>query len=878
MVRRERGDGPCGPLPAVAGGALRTGFTRRRGPSRTLDPMRLGKRLYSLLVFLGVAVLGGLLTAGFVVPAVSMVASTGRDAALSLDALPTELDTPAQSERSRVEMANGELLTYFYNQNRVYKSLSQISPIMAAAQVAIEDHRFYEHGAIDLQGTLRALVSTSQGVTQGGSSITQQYVRLVLIDTAEANNDQVARAAATENTMARKIRELRFAIALEKKFSKDEILERYLNISYYGDGAYGVEAAARHYFGIPAKDLNLAQSAMLAGLVRNPVTTNPVKYPQVALERRNNVIDRMVELGAVTKAEGVAAKAEPFDKDKVVENKLDCGNARYPFICDYAKRVILTQASSLGSTQEEREYRLYRGGLNIRLTVDPKIQKQSEKTIANYVDPRDPVVSVITMVEPATGSIVSMAQSRPKMGDNKENGKDKWRGESYYNYAVSHGMGGADGFQGGSTFKAFVAAAALEAGMGAYGKYNAKRVMEFEGPYKSCDGEFMLDKPWKVTNASPSGVMDMFAGVRGSVNTYFAQLIQAVGVCAAVEMADKLGLEVGKPSTDHPDVLSYNSIPSFTLGTIETPPLSLVEAFATFANRGVHCEPVIVASIKTREGVALDVPSADCKRVISKDVADAINKIFQGPMNGGTARLAKISGVQMAGKTGTVPDNRAVWTVGYTPNLVAAAVMSYDNDPRFAKFWKARNGRYLNGAYLKYSEHYVYGRSGSEAGGKLLKPAMSYALENLKGYETKRFNEPPASVLRGEWVSVPSCNDMGVGTCKSRLRKAGFTYFTDEVASDAAKGTIVGTSPSGKAPKMSAIAIEISKGPKKGSQAWCALEGNAGRAECVKYLPPPVCGEGEVLVPDPPPGYCMPVPPDPGPGDGGGEGGPRRPR
>ncbi|MEN0071376.1 MAG: transglycosylase domain-containing protein [Propionicimonas sp.] len=680
--------------------------------------MRLGKRAYSLLVFLGVAILGGILAAGFVVPVVSMVSTTGRDAALSLDALPAELKTPDQSERSKVVMADGSLLTYFYNENRVYEPLANIAPIMQEAQVAIEDHRFFEHGAIDLQGTLRALVSTSQGVTQGGSSITQQYVRLVLIETAEANNDAEARAAATENTLARKIRELRFAIALEKEYPKEQILERYLNISYYGDGAYGVEAAARHYFGVSAKDLNLAQSAMLAGLVRNPVTTNPVKYPQVAIERRNNVIDRMVELGKVTKEEGEAAKAEPFDQDKVTENKLDCGNARFPFICDYAKRVLLSdQSSDLGATPEEREYRLYRGGLTIQLTVDPKIQKQSEKTIASYIDPRDPVVSVITMLEPSTGNIVAMAQSRPKMGDNKENdGKDKWRGETYYNYAVSHAMGGADGFQGGSTFKAFVAAAALENDMGAYGKYNAKRVMTLDGPFKSCEGSFMLDKPWKVTNASPSGVMDMFAGVKGSVNTYFAQLIQAVGGCEAVKMADKLGLEIGLPKEDFPDVLSYDSIPSFTLGTIEVPPLSLVEAYATFANRGIHCEPVIVSSISTRQGVALKVPDADCQRVISKDVADAINKIFQGPYNGGTATPAKISGVQMAGKTGTVPDNKAVWTVGYTSGIAAAAVMSFDNDPRFAKFWKERNGRFLNGAYLKYSEHYVYGRSGSEAG------------------------------------------------------------------------------------------------------------------------------------------------------------------
>ena len=819
--------------------------------------MRLGKRLYSLLLFLGISVVGGMLVAGFVVPTVSMVTTTGRDAAMSLDALPAEMKTPLPAERTRVELADGSLLTYFYEQNRVYKELDEIAPIMREAQVTIEDHRFYEHGAIDMQGTLRALVSTSRGVTQGGSSLTQQLVRLILIDTANANNDKEAYYAATENTAARKIREMRFAMALEKQMSKDDILERYLNVSYYGDGAYGVESAARHYFGVSAKDLNLAQAAMLAGLVRNPVSTNPVKYPAMALERRNNVIDRMVELGKVTKEEGEAAKAEPFDQDKVTRNRLDCGGSKLPFVCEYAKKVLLNEATALGATKEEREFALYRGGLTIRLTVDPKIQKQAEKTIADFIDPRDPVVSVITMLEPSTGNIITMAQSRPVMGDNKDDkGKEKWRGETYYNYAVSHAMGGAEGFQGGSTFKAFVAAAALEEGMGANGKFNAKRHMELEGPFKSCDGSFELIDPWKVTNASPSGVMDMYRGVTGSVNTYFAQLIQAVGICEAVTMADKLGLEVGKPTAEFPDVMSYDTIPSFTLGAIEVPPLSLVEAYATFANRGVHCDPVIVASIKTSQGAELAVPSANCKRVLSKDVADAINKIFQGPMRSGTARPAQIPGVQMAGKTGTVSDNRAVWTVGYTPELAAAAVLSYDSGTRFSDYWKARNGRYLKGAYLKYSKRTVQGASGSEAGGRLLRPAYSYALKN---YELTSFKEPPASVLKGEMLDVPSCSGLSVNACKKKLSKAGFAPFTTQVKSDAAKGTLVGTNPSGKAPKLSSIAIQISKGPKKGSQAWCELSGNEGEAECAKYLPPPICNEGEVLVPDPAPGYCVPV-------------------
>ncbi|MDR1236689.1 MAG: transglycosylase domain-containing protein, partial [Propionibacteriaceae bacterium] len=196
------------------------------------------------MLFLFVSCLGGLLVAGLAVPVAGLVNVGGTAVADGMNALPTELETPPQFEQSKLLMANGKTLATFYEENRIYKELKDISPVMQQAQVAIEDSRFYEHGALDLRGTMRALVSTAQGATQGGSSITQQYVRLVLVETAVMHNDAKAKFLATETSLARKVRELRYAIAVEKKFSKEEILERYLNIAYYGDGAYGVEAAA----------------------------------------------------------------------------------------------------------------------------------------------------------------------------------------------------------------------------------------------------------------------------------------------------------------------------------------------------------------------------------------------------------------------------------------------------------------------------------------------------------------------------------------------------------------------------------------------------------------------------------------------------------
>jgi len=366
-------------------------------------------------------------------------------------------------------------------------------------------------------------------------------------------------------------------------------------------------------------------------------------------------------------------------------------------------------------------------------------------------------------------------------------------------------MGGAEGYQGGSTFKAFVAAAALENEMGAYGVFDAKARMSFAGEtFKSCDGPFK-QKKWDVVNASPSGRMNMFRGVQSSVNTYFAQLIQAVGVCDSVKMAKRLGLEM---SMGGDLVKKYHAIPSFTLGAVEVTPLSLVEAYATFANRGVHCEPLILKSVEDRAGNQLEVPDANCKRVLDKGVADAMNRIFQGPYTGGTARSAQVPGVQMAGKTGTVPDNRAIWTVGYTPELAAAAMISYDSHPDFKKFWKSRPS-YLRNTRLPASGTYLSGFSGGDAGNRLLRPAFAAA---IKAYPKTRFKAPPESVLRGKWLNVPSCVELSVAACRRALDRAGFSSHLSEVESPEPKGTVLGTDPSGKAPKLSSIAILISDG------------------------------------------------------------------
>ena len=306
-------------------------------------------------LFVLISAVCGLLIAGAVMPSVGAAWFTARTTEQGLEELPVAFDTPAQSQRSTVLDANGDVLAYFFEENRVYVELDEIAPIMRQAMVAIEDHRFYEHGPLDAQGTFRAFLANlaAGGVTQGGSTITQQYVKMVQIEEAKKRGDEAAIKAAQDGTYQRKIRELRYAISVEKALSKDEILERYLNIAYFGDGAYGIEVAAQHYFSTSANELTLGQAAMLAGLVQNPTAYNPVDQPTAALNRRDVVLNRMTELGIITAAKAAKAKRADFDDSDVTNTPNGCQSTDYPFVCDYVYRT-LAQTPSLGANDAER--------------------------------------------------------------------------------------------------------------------------------------------------------------------------------------------------------------------------------------------------------------------------------------------------------------------------------------------------------------------------------------------------------------------------------------------------------------------------------------------------------------------------------------------
>ncbi|MDF1490066.1 transglycosylase domain-containing protein [Tessaracoccus caeni] len=759
----------------------------------------LSKKAYALLMFAAVSVLSGLLLAGLAVPFVALIGGGTRVASDSLKYLPAELETPPQSQRSQILMANGKVLATFYDENRIYVKLEKISQAMQDAQVAIEDHRFYEHGAIDLQGLGRAVIKTLTGDTQGASTLTQQYVKLVQLEAAVIRDDQEAQRAATEVSIERKIREMRYAMAVEERMSKKQILEGYLNIAYYGNGAYGVESAARFYFGVKASKLNLAQSAMLAGIVQNPGNYNPLTNTETTLERRNFVLQRMADVGAISQAEADEAKKETFDPEDVKRTPNGCVSSKFPFVCDYVQRTLL-DTPSLGETREQRENLLKRGGLTIRTLIDPAAQKDAEKAVAKLVSPKDPVVSGTVLLQPSTGLIVAMAQSRPKMGDGK--------GETYYNLNVEQEMGGLEGYQAGSTFKPFVLAAALEMGYTPKKQYNAPGKMQFRGQsFKDCKGSFPFNQDWDPGNQGnvAYGLIDMMKATQSSVNTYFIQLERDVGICASIDAAQAMGVK----RADGVDMRKEARFPAWVLGTSYVTPLSMAEAYATLANRGVHCKPIILESITTADGRDLKVPSADCERVIPKGVADGVTYILESVIAQGTGKPARIPDWRpQAGKTGTTNEFKSVWFAGYTPDLAGVAFIAVDTGPASKKFWKGktqslRNKRLETGYWLR-------GTGGGDAGA-IWKAAMSSALEDTP--KTK-FKQPPKVILEGKKVKIPSTRGMGLNEAKRVLEKAGFTAVVSREHSDYAEGTFLGTSPYGEAIKFSTIYLRVSMGKK----------------------------------------------------------------
>jgi membrane peptidoglycan carboxypeptidase len=652
-------------------------------------------RLRSVGSLLACAVLAGLAFAAAALPVSAVFGLTVKAAADSYLELPSQLSTPPPSQATLVYANDAKtLITTFYDQNRRDVPLDDVATVMQQAIVAAEDSRFYSHGGVDLRGVLRALITDAHSgeAAQGASTLTMQYVRNVLQNDPELTPQE--REDATADTPARKLREIRYAVELEKTMSKQDILERYLNIAYFGHGAYGISAASQAYFGKSASQLTLPEAALLAGMVQAPDANDPIGGDdQPALDRRSYVLDAMAKMGVITTEVASTAKASPIGLNPQRQPN-DCASVApehndWGFFCDYFRQWWDAQPQ-FGSTVAERDLALRTGGYTVVTSLDPGVQAaalaQSLK-VYNYGTARALPIAVVT---PGTGRVQALAVNRHYSLDANPPEHPKY--PNTVNQLVAGG-GSVTGYQAGSTFKMFTMLAALEAGKTLDTLFVAPSplVTPYPGTPGVCGGK------WCPVNNSPDwmdGPRTMWTGFGRSVNTYFVWLEEQIGPPAAVAMAQRLGIQF-RAANDAKLAASPATWGAFTLGVVDTTPLDLANAYATIANKGVYCAPLPVVSIKDASGNALPAANPNCKQVVSPDIAAAAvdaarcpvgEQSAYGTCDGGTATMVSgiLGGRPAGGKTGSAERNATETFVGFTPQIAAAGIATNPDDPRDA--------------------------------------------------------------------------------------------------------------------------------------------------------------------------------------------------
>ena len=593
---------------------------------------RAGLSAAGFLVVMAAA--AGLLLGAILVPVVGIIGVASKNAATTFNTLsvPSLGQLPSRSE---ILDSSGHLIAYYYphDVDRVPVSFGQIAPVMRQAIVAIEDSRFYDHGAFDIRGTVRAIVNDLQNnAVQGGSTIAQQYVKNALLLTAtSAEEIKDARAP----TATRKIRELRMAAIVEHEMTRNQLLAAYLNAAYFENQSVGIEVAAERYFHTTASHLTLTQSAMLAGMVENPSYYDPVTFPQHALARRNEVLQKMAQQGYITPADSQAAQAAPLGlhmHNTTLQSGCTSLSAQSAaFFCDYVLAALKTDRAYATAYTALRTT----GGLKIYTTLNARDQHAANHAV-NYVEaPNSSTlnpgreVDTEVLIKPGTGAVRAIAVDRPY-----GNG----RGQTTVDYAVNRQYDGSNGVQTGSSSKIFTLLTALKQDIPFGFNLPVVSPTTLTG-YYNCHGgpTGPFENLYNAEGAtSKPEIFTLYNGTTGSINVFYAELERQVGLCNVVKTAVSLGMTRGdgtsllREDRGSSERYSADNYPSFTLGSVNVSPMNMAAAYATVAARGMYCKPIAVAKIITATGIHLPVESAGCHRVLSTAVADAANFILQG--------------------------------------------------------------------------------------------------------------------------------------------------------------------------------------------------------------------------------------------------------
>lgn len=626
--------------------------------------------------------------AGIAMPAVTAAGTAINAGTAMFEEVPEDLGFTEPSEQSVILASDGSTLARIYAMNRIVVSSDQISQHMKDAVVDIEDKRFYTHGGVDVQGLLGAFVNNISGdAVAGGSSITQQYVKNALIERGRISNDYTLIDQATERSIGRKINEARYAIALEKTMTKDEILTGYMNLAQFGRSEYGVEAAAQRYFSKHAVDLNIVESATLAGITQSPAKYDPAAHPEEAEERRNVVLYTMLDNGHITQEEYDAAVATPVASTLLLsEPQNGCSAAGISaYFCDYVINQAL-EDESWGTDWDDRVGKLYRGGLTIQTTLDPSMQQAAYDSITGNIPVGDDsnIKMALSSVEPNTGHIKAMAQNTNYGGGSEDGGS--WT--TTLNLNVGYDMGGASGRQSGSTFKLFTLMEWLRQGHTAYEVLNSNAGTFSAGNFTiSCSPDSTDNYTMQNLEGVGGGNMSVLEATRRSVNGTFVRMATQLDLCNIAQLAMDMGVQRG-------DAEDWFYGPGMILGSNEITPLSMATAMATLAAEGNSCSPITFTSITDNDGTVLLEKTPSCKQVIEPELARETTAVLQYVMTpGSTGENAILYGRQAAGKTGTSNDDADAWFVGYTPQL-SAAIWSGHLEGNTPMLGSVINGRY----------------------------------------------------------------------------------------------------------------------------------------------------------------------------------------
>lgn len=766
---------------------------------------------------LGFSAIAGLLVTVMVAPAIAVTGMTANNSIGVFQELPDFIEITAQHQRNtfvayapdgtEVAIAN------YYDQNREEVSLDAIDEDLKWAAIDGEDRRFEEHGGVDVPSLIRAALGQATGSSSSGAStLTMQLVRNILVlkavNNTELSEDEYKAAieAATYPDLNRKLKEMKLAISLEKRYTKDQILEAYLNIVLMGQTTYGVEAGAQRYFGTTAADVTPAQAASLIAIVQNPSKNGLYTADnfEANKKRRDVILGWMHTQGHLDKAAYEEALATPIDETTVSQNapRSGCASApvEYRFPCDYALKSILNgEVDSLGATKEQQLQRWRQGGLKVVLSINPSLQSYATGVVSEIApanETRMQLGSAVSSVEVGTGRILIMAQN--KTFDDTGAGDPLTTTAVNFNGDIRHG--GSKGFQPGSTYKPYVLLAFLAAGHGLNETFNASiRSTPMAKFQDSCNGPYGGPDYTYRNDSGESGLYNAVRGTAGSVNSVFVQMAAEVDQCDIAKLAASIGVHRAEGKPDGSDLFTR---PSCSLGGCENniAPLTQANAYAAIANQGTYCKPIIIDKFVTDDGSEIPGQDAQCSpSLVTPAVANTAAHAMEAVVNGGTAsRSNPRDGTPYIGKTGTTNDAIHTWMAGSSTRVSTAVwVGNIDGKQSMRKIR-------VNGNFGGDLRHIIF------------RP-IAQAIDGQ--YPGGAFPGPDPALMKGVQVFVP---DGLIGTtpevAKAAIEQAQLSYEDGgQMDSDMPAGTVVATDPAGgsQVSKGSIVRVYTSNGQAK---------------------------------------------------------------